>query len=1079
MSNLSLLDFQHILVNLLSSENESRTKAEEQYEAQTAMARAQMLLQTISQNNVKLEVLHLSAVLLRRLIFSSYDEIAQNSSQDVIEQMKAQILLSIRTLADASSKKKLCDAAAELAKRLIDESGNNHWPEFLNMMFECVNSSDVILKECALNMLASVPGMFGNQQNRYLDVIRQMLIHCLSESPTTNLDVRSAAVKATSSFILCHDQEKVIIKHMSDCVMPIIEIIKVTMKSEGEHCDIVLKSVVDIAEKCPQFLRYQFNTLIELCLSALQDPSILEARKHLCIEIIISMAETAPSTIRKRGTPYLGQLVTQLLVMMTDVDDDAEWSNQDVVEEDDFESNSVIGETSLDRLACSVGGKTILPLIISHISQMLQNGDWKHRYAAMMAISAVGEGCHDQMLPLLMQIVDGIIPYLSDAHPRVRYAACNALGQMATDFATDFQEKFHSKVIPKLLLLLDDNGNARVQAHAGAALVNFFEECSPKIIASYLDVVASKLEEVLNVKMKELVEKGTKLVLEQTVVTLASLADSAQEYFERYYDKFVPCLKYIIQNAVSDELKMLRGKSIECISLIGLAVGKEKFCTDASDVMNMLLRTQSGEEQISYDDPQLAYMISAWARICKILGPQFEPYLPFVMGPVLKAASIKIEVTFLDKDDVSAVENDNEWQCISLGEQQTFGIKTAGLEEKATACQMLVCYARELKHGFAHYVEDTVKIMVPLLKFYFHDGVRTAAAESLPFLLECAKVRGGLYVTEMWNYIYPELIKAIESEPEKEVLCEMMTSAASCFENLGTDFVVGNHYDALVKVLDLHLKEHFERSQQRSEKRKDEDYDEGVEETLVDEDDEDVYVLSKVADVLHSCFVVGKDNFLPYFDVIAQHFVNLASPERCWTEHQWTICVVDDIIEHCGPKAVKYKDFFLPLLVSGVQSSQPAIRQASAYGWGVLGKFGGDVFCAECSNCIPLLVQVIQMPDSRTDDNVAATENAIAAVTKILQFNNSQVNVNELLPLWFSWLPIWEDEEELPHVFNFLFSLIEVNHPVIMGTNNSNLPRIVAIIGEVLARNAIVITSDVGQKIVTFLSSLRVSIRHM
>ena len=35
-----------------------------------------------------------------------------------------------------------------------------------------------------------------------------------------------------------------------------------------------------------------------------------------------------------------------------------------------------------------------------------------------------------------------------------------------------------------------------------------------------------------------------------------------------------------------------------------------------------------------------------------------------------------------------------DWQFVQLGEQQNFGIKTAGLEDKATACQMLVCYAR-------------------------------------------------------------------------------------------------------------------------------------------------------------------------------------------------------------------------------------------------------------------------------------------------------------------------------------------------------------------------------------------------
>lgn len=41
-------------------------------------------------------------------------------------------------------------------------------------------------------------------------------------------------------------------------------------------------------------------------------------------------------------------------------------------------------------------------------------------------------------------------------------------------------------------------------------------------------------------------------------------------------------------------------------------------------------------------------MIAAWARICKILGKGFEPYLPYVMEPVLKAAALKPEIAVLD-----------------------------------------------------------------------------------------------------------------------------------------------------------------------------------------------------------------------------------------------------------------------------------------------------------------------------------------------------------------------------------------------------------------------------------------------
>lgn len=46
----------------------------------------------------------------------------------------------------------------------------------------------------------------------------------------------------------------------------------------------------------------------------------------------------------------------------------------------------------------------------------------------------------------------------------------------------------------------------------------------------------------------------------------------------------MPRLKFIIENAVKDECKILRGKTIECVSLIGLAVGAEKFVRDASEV---------------------------------------------------------------------------------------------------------------------------------------------------------------------------------------------------------------------------------------------------------------------------------------------------------------------------------------------------------------------------------------------------------------------------------------------------------------------------------------------------------------
>lgn len=615
----------------------------------------------------------------------------------------------------------------------------------------------------------------------------------------------------------------------------------------------------------------------------------------MVLEVMVSLSENAPAMVRKRAEKYVIALIPLVLQMMTDMDDDEDWATSDSVTDDDNSDNNVIAESSLDRLACGLGGKCVLPHVMNALPAMLGHSDWKQRYAALMAISAIGEGCHKQMEAMLEQVMAGVLNFLRDPHPRVRYAACNAIGQMSTDFAPTFEKKFHEQVVPGLLSLLDDVQNPRVQAHAGAALVNFSEDCPKNILTRYLDGIMGKLEAVLNSKFKELVEKGNKLVLEQIVTTIASVADTCEKEFVTYYDRLMPCLKFIIQNANSEDLRMLRGKTIECVSLIGLAVGREKFITDAGEVMDMLLKTHS-EGDLSDDDPQTSYLITAWARMCKILGKQFEQYLPLVMGPVMRTAAMKPEVALLDNDEVEDIEGDVDWSFINLGEQQNFAIRTAGMEDKASACEMLVCYARELKEGFADYAEEVVRLMVPMLKFYFHDGVRTAAAESLPCLLDCAKIKGPQYLEGMWLYICPELLKVIGAEPEADVQAELLNSLAKCIETLGPNCL---NDDAMKQVLELiakYMEEHFERADKRLQARNEEDYDDGVEEELAEQDDTDTYILSKIVDILHALFLTNKVQFLPHFDQIAQNFVKLLDPARSWSDRQWGLCTFDDVI---------------------------------------------------------------------------------------------------------------------------------------------------------------------------------------
>jgi hypothetical protein len=63
-------------------------------------------------------------------------------------------------------------------------------------------------------------------------------------------------------------------------------------------------------------------------------------------------------------------------------------------------------------------------------------------------------------------------------HPRVRYGACNAIGQMSTDFgprenrqtAVCFQSLFHTQVVPGLCQVTQDVENPRVQVRLSTIL---------------------------------------------------------------------------------------------------------------------------------------------------------------------------------------------------------------------------------------------------------------------------------------------------------------------------------------------------------------------------------------------------------------------------------------------------------------------------------------------------------------------------------------------------------------------------------------------------------------------------------
>jgi hypothetical protein len=853
-------------------------------------------------------------------------------------------------------------------------------------------------------------------------------------------------VRAYVSFVCENEENDSVVRALSELIPAVIEVCKYVVHNNDED-DVPLQCLGDLATSVPKLLVPHLNDVFTLCIATINDAEKDDSYRQSSLEVMISFSESSPNVMRKKGVSYVPSIIQQCLHLMTELDEDIqEWADMDDADDDIEEENASLGETSLDRLSCALGGKTVLPHALHCIDELLKSTDWKCRHAGVMALSTIGEGCKRQMESVIHEIlIEMVLPRLVHTeHARVRYAACNAIGQMCTDFAPTIQKRCHEKIVPALLATLGDLQHPRVAAHAGAAIVNFCEDCPKTVIKVYLNPIMEKMENVLSQTYQHMMGHGKKIVLEQVITSIASVADAAQDYFIEFYGKLMPPLKYILENSNTDSLKLLRGKTIECVSLIGLAVGREVFQQDADQIMKILLSSGTNFQQP--DDPQVSYLISAWARICKILGEGFAPYLSEVMPAVMAAADLKPDVAVVDDDE--ADDNDEEWNYISLGEDRSLGIKTAGLEDKVTACEMLVCYARELKGSFAPYVEGVMKLMLPLMKFVFHDGVRSAAAECLPCLMSCAQGYGLDYLKQMWNVILPAYKDAIEKETDLEVLCEQFNGIAQCLEDFGETLVSDQDMQTIYALLHEQMVRFEKRRAEREKKNKDEELDEEDEEHMKEVVELETSVLARISDVIHYSFAAYKERLLPFFDPLVPQFAALLDSRRPYQDRQWGICIFDDVIEFTGESSLRYQHiFFQPIVNALVHDEYPEVRQAAAYGCGIMAQKGGPGYAEACAQLLNPLAAAIAKPSARsTEEDSAATENAISAVSKILQHNSSAINTNEVIPAFIGWLPIWNDLEEVPHVYNYFCDLVEANHPLVLGDNGANLPQIFNII---------------------------------
>lgn len=1064
--------FEALMRALMSEKNEERKAAEAQFEGLVRTPpQAAPLMCTAMVTSADLTVRSMTTIMFRKRVDEAFYKALPPDMQAAV---KAALITCVQNEKDASTRKKMADTTGEVASMIMEEDAEL-WPEMFPFLFASAQSPDAGLREAAHIIMSRLAYSVATKLTQDVAAVSNL---CGTGMQDAQKEVRLAALSSTGSVVQALSSFEEQVSAMTGLLPTICGVLTQTLNEQDEDSSRqVLEELINIAEEAPKYFRKQIDALIQLALQVATASHLEEETRFLAVELLLTLAEQAAPMMRKQKLflENIIPLALQLMLQVEEVDMD-EWNSTTEDDNDGTELTSLdVGKDALDRLALSIGGKTVFGLAFRAdlVPAFLLHQDWHYRHAALSCISQIAEGCEKQMKQKshLETIVAQVAARFADPHPRVRWAAINAMGQLETDLGPDLQNQFHQQVLPALVTVMDDTANARVQSHAAAAVINFTENCKKEVLEPYLMGLLGKLGQLLG--------GGVRIVQEQAITAIASVADCVGAGFAEYYPSIMPVLKHMLQTCTAKDQRTLRGKTMECISLIGIAVGRDVFINDAKEIMDQFHATQSSA--LDPDDPQVSYLLQAWGRVAKALKQDFIPYLGLVMPPLMQSALLKVDTEVVE-DDADA--DDDEGIATVVVQTDTgskrVALKTSLLEEKATACNMLVCYFAELGEGMFSYIEQVATEMVKLLAYVYSEEVRTAAAALMPELIKAAVLSRdkGLcdanFVAALANMVFEKLISMVKEEPEPEVQLAMIEGLQEGMVNGGAG-CLGQEAAVNEVLLSLRvvMSEVMDRCQKRAEARQsDEDYDEEEEEVQAEAADRDDELLDSLTGVLAALTKTHKQwvltAFQPYVEVFGA-LVQSSIPSH----RRIGICAFDELLENLEDLCAAYIPQLLPPLIQYSRDDNPQVRQASVYGLGICAQYGGALFAAQISEALGVVHGIVNAADARSEDNGFATDNAISALGKMILYQAEALGTNRAaaVAMLLAYLPVVTDEEEGIKVHGCLCSLIQRGEPAIFENANSTVPALFKVFGAILETDTV--DEEVSGRIGSILKQLQ------
>jgi hypothetical protein len=450
--------------------------------------------------------------------------------------------------------------------------------------------------------------------------------------------------------------------------------------------------------------------------------------------------------------------------------------------------------------------------------------------------------------------------------------------------------------------------------------------------------------------------------------------------------------------------------------------------------------------------------MAAAERLCAIMKEDFLPMVPHLLPGILAKCALSPKEYDSARDD----SDDNAQLSLAItqgddGNIKVMVVNTSELEDLGHALECVQTFVEKLGQHYTPYIGQTAQALLPVFDFNMSEQIRDMAFETWGHLLNCARKSGN---SSLLQELVQELLKRMlpkleQGDSDLEAQKVRTDGVKVCLDRAGPNMLGPPQVKHLCEVSLKLIGESLQRREAKVAKSKgaaSKVEDEDTKSSAGGEEEEELRTAAchmAIAIMEHHPAHFCSEG-LPLFLPVVQ---KLIQPSCCDDDQHLAVLFASGFCEHLGDSVPSFWESFLPQVLANLGHKCEGLRGMAFYSASMAAKL--QAFAPHAQATAQKAAELIQHARSQGKKKSAkplqaSADNAMSALVQILLNHQATVAAAEaqLWSVWLAAMPCQEDEQEGQRNNKILVTLVQQQHPKVVGEGGSNLPRVLALFAD-------------------------------